>query len=100
MVAVGLAGLSFSIGVAFWTAKLLKAQDRPTTVAWRHLSLSPIAWISVIAIVGTVNAAAGGVLMLLAFLGALVQIFRGVRDFPRVWRLIGDADAWRGRNPQ
>jgi hypothetical protein len=105
MACVGMALLGAAMilyEVALWAtlaARGLRHRGDPTTRAWRGAMRSLIAWLGVILLVAAVSVTAAGILMLVAAVIAVVQIARGIRDFPAVWRLLGDPAAWRGEGP-
>ena len=55
-------------------------------------------WIGLVMLATAISRVVGGVVIVVVFVAAVVQIIRGVRDFPRVWRRIGDPRAWSGRD--
>jgi hypothetical protein len=100
----GLVMLAWEVALTRWIVAELAKQGRPTRQAWRRVPLSPITWAAVICLVWSVSAAAAGVLMgvilVLAFVFVLVLLARGVRGLPqfaRELRRMGDPEAWRGR---
>jgi len=104
MAGVGMALLGAALilyEVALWAAvaRRLRHRGDPTTRAWRGAMRSLIAWLGVILLVAAVSVTAAGILMLLAAVIAVVQIVRGIRDFPAVRRLLGNPAAWRGEGP-
>lgn len=95
MVITGVALLALSAGFSAWVARWLRREGRSTAPAWKMFARSATTWSGLILLTTAINAIAGGVLILAAVGFGLLQIVRGVREFPRVWRRIGDPVAWR-----
>jgi len=83
--------------------QVLHRAGRPR-LALRSLYLSPIAWIGLILLMGSISATAGAAVVgayLLVLAGTVaIGLVRGVWRFPTAVRHIGDPEAWRGnRHP-
>jgi hypothetical protein len=99
----GVALLAWKISLIRWEASLLAKGGLPTRGAWRRLPRSGITWIAVIAIVSSFSPMGAGVLMAGVFVVSvafvvllLVRGVRGLPEFARQVRRIGDPAAWRG----
>jgi hypothetical protein len=95
--------LAFEVGVAVWLAARLKEQGRSPREAWRRLPRSAITWMAVIFVVGAVSPTAAAAILLIVGLVAafylvvlLVHGVRGLPEFARQLRRIGEPAAWRG----
>ena len=93
--AVGI--LFILIAVTIWTAGA-RSSGLPRSWVWRHLRSSWMLWIGTLLVVNAVSTAAMLALVVVLLVVGSVQVVRGLREFPRVWRLIGDAEAWQGRS--
>jgi len=100
---LGCALLAYEVALARWTAAWLTEQGRSPWPAWRWLTRSGITWLGVILIVDWVSPPAAGaifvVVALVTVAWLVVVLVRGVRGLPefvRQVRRIGDPDAWRG----
>jgi hypothetical protein len=100
---VAVAILVYEVVLTRWFAARLVEQGRSPREAWSRLPRSPVLWVAVILVVSAVSPAAGAVLFGIAFLVGsvfvIVLVVRGVRglpEFARQVRRIGDPDAWRG----
>lgn len=99
----GVAILAFKVALARWTAARLVAHGQSPRQAWLWLVQAPFTWMGVILVVYAVSPTAAAVLFGLVFLVTVVfftvVVARGVRglpEFARQVRRIGDPDAWRG----
>jgi hypothetical protein len=105
MCAVGL--VIFGLGAIIYNVLMIGLNTRrqrqlgePPVVTWSFLLQSPLVWFGIILIVAGINAVAAGILLLALLLIGLVQIGRGVRRLPKVWRDIGNPAAWRGHRSE
>jgi len=101
---VGVALLALEVVLSKSMANQLAEQGRPTRPAWIHFWSAPFTWGGVVFVVAAVNptaaAALGLTICLVVLAFSLVLIVRGVRGLPefiRGVRRIGDPDAWRGK---
>jgi hypothetical protein len=76
----------FEVALRATVSRRLRCRGDRTARVWRGALGSAFAWLGVILLVAAVRVTAAGILMLLAVVIAVVQIARGVRDFPAVWR--------------
>jgi len=100
---LGVAMLAFEIAITRWAAIELQEQGRSPREAWRRLPQSAFTWVAVILVVSAVSPSAGGVLLGIVVTVAAVYLIvllarglRGLPEFARQLRRIGDPDAWRG----
>jgi hypothetical protein len=99
----GVAMLAFEVALARWLAARLNEQGRSPREAWRRLPRSAIAWMAVVFIVSAVSPTAAAAILLIVGLVAAVYLIvrlahgvRGLPEFARQLRRIGEPDAWRG----
>ena len=102
---VGVLLVALALSIAIWTAGVLRRRGEPTRVAWVHLVQSPTLWFGVVLLLSTFSPwAAGAVLAMLVLFHVtflIVLLIRGVRGLPefvRRVRSIGDPAAWRGES--
>jgi hypothetical protein len=102
---LGVAMIAFEVALAGWLAARLREQGRSPREAWRWLPRSTVTWTGMILVVRAVSPTAAGALLLTVGLVAaiclIVLLARGVRglpEFARQLRRIGEPDAWRGTN--
>jgi len=93
---LGIGMVAWAAGLSVWLAQRLRAAGRDTAPARRFLLHSAIGWAGVVLIVMSLNSAFGAALAVTLLVVCCVQVVRGVRRFPQVWRTLGDPDAWRG----
>jgi ABC-type Fe3+-siderophore transport system permease subunit len=100
---LGVAMIAFEVALAGWLAARLREQGRSPREAWRWLPRSAITWTGVILVVRAESPTAAVALLLMVGLVAaiclIVLLARGVRglpEFARQLRRIGEPDAWRG----
>lgn len=99
----GVALLAYEVAVAVWLAARLAEQGRPRREAWLMIPRSALTWFAVIFVVGWVSAPVAGALMVIGLLVIvvflvvlLVRGVRGLPEFVREVRRIGEPGAWRG----
>jgi uncharacterized membrane protein YadS len=100
---VGAFLIAIAVGISGWGAAQLKKRDEPTRRAWQLLLRSGNLWIGMVLLISAFSPVAAGAL-LVAILVVVTTFFvvllsRGVRGLPEFWRRlrrIGDPAAWRG----
>jgi hypothetical protein len=96
---VGVAMLAFEVALARWLPTRLKERGRPSREAWLVLPRLVTSWVAVALVASAVSPAAA-----VAFSGLVAAVYlivvlaraRGLPEFARQLRRMGEPDAWRG----